>query len=290
MNKEDAQKWLDYQKGDVKPTRHKLKTVVYSDNAINQEVCFELDGFHVKFIPLERNHISKQQVGEYMPAFFCEVISESKVHRGGNLFDISESLDRIMPWLGFDYELSMAFQEWAEYEGAWIECVAAAGNISMLSSHSEIPKKNIHVILKACEEISRRTDNRAKKAIHIRKKLQEAIRLEKISKRYSYLSYYNVIEIISDDLSSTGTCPSGNKVAEEIAKFKLALKGSQKIKIYYLLKAIENNFEIDKCILLADTRNKLAHAEVKIEHERFELCKCLAFWAAENFVQYLEKI
>jgi hypothetical protein len=90
---------------------------------------------------------------------------------------------------------------------------------------------------------------------------------------------------VSDDLAAAKDCPSGDSIAQEIANYSLSTKGSQRTKIYFLLRAISNNeFNISSCVEIADIRNNIAHGELTVSPEHFDLCKKLAFWASEAFV------
>lgn len=288
MDSEDTKRWLDYQERGIKPSRYKLKAIVYADKSIKKEVSFGLNGLNVKLIPLEKKFPRLPPVGDYMPAFICEVISESVVHREGNNFDIKQSLDRILPWFGFDYQLPTSFREWQEYDEKWFETTFNFPGIFPLITYPDVPNKNIHLIVESCNKLEKISDKRSVKALKIRNNLKEAIKLESISRRYSFLSYYNIIEIISDDLSLDENC----LLECTISKKKVGLyerQRNQKTKISYLLKVFENNFIEEKCIHLADIRNKLAHSRQEIAQHDFTLCKNLSFWAAENYVITLAK-
>jgi hypothetical protein len=106
-----------------------------------------------------------------------------------------------------------------------------------------------------------------------------------LSRAHSFLSFYRVIEIISDDLASKKYVATKNKTAEEIVKYQLVKQGSQRTKIYYLLKAIENNFMLDEMIELADFRNNLAHNDIEISSKTLDKCQRLSFWAGEKFLE-----
>ncbi len=150
--------------------------------------------------------------------------------------------------LGFDYRLPIGYQQWEEYEGKWLPVLGLAASASMLITYPDVPKKTIYSIIAAYEKLSVQTDKRSQKAVAIRGRLKEAIKLENISRRYSFLSYYSIVEIVSDDLVATKDCPSGDNIAKEIANFFLSTKGSQRTKIYYILRAIPNDFNITSCI------------------------------------------
>lgn len=222
-----------------------------------------------------------------MAAFMCEVISEGEARRGGNNFDIHECLDRVLPLIGFNYRLPLDYMQWEEYEGEWIRAIGGGCKLSMQSRYQTLPNENIHAIVDAYEKVSKRSDKRSKKATTIRSRLKEAVNLEPISRRYSSLSYYSILEIISDDLASNKHCPSNNKMAIDIAEYSLSTKGSQRTKIYFLLSALKHAFDIDLCIKLSDIRNDIAHGEQTVKYEHLELCKKMAFWASEIFVLHI---
>ncbi|MGP0171435.1 hypothetical protein ACSVIJ_06075 [Pseudomonas sp. NCHU5208] len=290
MKREDAEKWLHYHRAGIPPTRYKLRSLVYSSNSILTQANFKLNGYELSLIPLPEVNNFHGEIEGYMPAFVCEIISESETHRAGNNFDIHECLDRVLPLVGFNYRLPLNYTQWEEYDGEWIEAIGGGGRVSMQSRHQSLPNKNIHSIVDAYEKVSTRLDRRSKKAAAIRNRLKEAGNLETISRRYSFLSYYSVLEIISDDLASNKHCPSNSQIAIDIAEFSLSTKGSQRTKIYFLLSALEHEFDIDQCIKLSDIRNDIAHGEQTVSHEHLELCKKLAFWASEFFVLHISRI
>jgi len=285
MECDDTKKWLKYHKKGIKPSRYKLRSLVYCEKAFGIPVNFKLDGLEVKLIPLSGNkkRISKV-VDNFLPAFECEVISETRVHSDINNKDISNALDRILPWLGFDYRLPADFTQWEEYEGNWIVRPGAIVRTGMLVTHPALTKKNIHDLVKNCEVLAGKNSNRAKKSVKIRTKLQEGIRLQRVSYQYSFLSFYNVIEMESDDFASQGVHPSGDPTATELSQLEVLKQSNQRAKVYFLLKAVDNSFNLEKCIALADIRNKLAHSECIIPLKKFWLCKEVSFWAAEQFI------
>lgn len=222
-----------------------------------------------------------------MPAFVCETIAEEEHHRGGNNFDLYECLDRVLPVAGFKYRLSIHFNQWEEYDGEWLEAIGGGGRFNKLVTHAEIPKSNIQALVQAYENVSLKADKRSKKAAVIRARLKEALDLEDVSPRFSFMSYYSIIEIISDDLASSMDVPSKNPVAVDMARHALSTRGSQRTKIYFLLLAFENDFNLDQQMTLSDIRNNLAHGQLELEHGYVDVCKRLAVWASEKYVLHL---
>ena len=287
MKREDTEKWVDYYERGIKPTRYKLSSLVFSDHSISTPAYFQLNGHELTLIPLPEDYQSSGNIEGFSPAFMCDVISESEFHKGGNNFNIHECLDRVLPLVGFNYRLPLDFLQYEEYEGVWIQAPSGSINASIMIGHKNLPKDNIVNIVNAYEIVSLRTDKRSKKASALRSRIKEALELEGVSIRYSFLSYYSIIEIISDDLASTNNFPSENPIAIDIAYHSLSTKGSQRTKLYFLLNALQYDFNLNKCIKIADIRNDIAHGEQVIDREHFELCKELAFWASEIFVLFI---
>lgn len=289
LSQEDAKKWLDYRERGLKPTRYKLKSVVYSDNALEAFTQFKLNGFELTLAPLSAEHRRFEEIDGFAPAFICEVISGHDSHRGGSNFDLYECLDRVLPVIGFKYRLPLEYSQFEEYEGEWIESVAGGGNVSLQRIHKVIPHPKIQEIISAYESALTRVDKRSKKSVIIRTRLKEALELERVSRRFSFMSYYNILEIISDDLASNKTAAYSNAIAADISKFSLSTKGSQRVKLYFLLQAIDNEFDLDQSIALADVRNDLAHGELSVDWPKLELCKKIAFWASDYFILSMSK-
>lgn len=280
MTQEEAKKWLSFYEKGVIATRYKSKAIVYSNKSIQKEVKFNIENYEVRFIPINEAKLDCSQ--KYMPAFICEVIT--KKQKGGTL-DIQTALDDILTWLEFDYTVGLSYEAWEEYDGEWVKSVGGAASFSVQEGYSELPKQNLHSILELYEKAKKLNSNRAKKVITLRKNLQEGLRLKDISKMYSFLCFYKVIEMVSDDLESKKYCSTDNKIIRDLVEFNL-MKGSQKTKVYYLLKVIENDWSVDEMILLAEIRNKLAHgSDVEVSYESLNLCQKLAFWAAESFLE-----
>lgn len=284
MRSDALKKWLEYQSKGVKPTLCKISTIVFSTKTITVPVHFALKGQNVSFFPLAGNESPRGLIEGYGPAFRCEI-----TYKNDNNLNRQEVLDHILPILGFDYRLPIEYKKWEEYEGQWLPVTVGYGSGSVLISYPDLPNKTIHSVIEAYEKISERSDKRSKKAVAIRGRLKEALKLENISRRYSFLSYYSIIEIVSDDLATAKDCPSGDKIAQEIADFSLSSKGSQRAKIYFLLHAIPNDFNIANCIEIADVRNDIAHGKLTVSDEHFKLCKEVAFWASESLILRLVK-
>ena len=287
MNKEHAKRWMEYYERGQNPTRVKLRAVVYSDQAISTPVHFKLNNFEMTLFPLPEGKPISSNEGGLMPAFGCETIVQYEHHRGGNNFDLYECLDRVLPVIGFKYRLSIHFNQWEEYDGEWLEVIGGGGRFSMLSTHKEIPKLNIQALVQAYEKVSLKSDKRSKKATMIRKRLKEALELEDVSPRFSFMSYYNIIEIISDDLAASKDVPTKDCVAVDMARHSLSTKGSQRTKIYFLLLAFENDFNLDEQMELADIRNDLAHGQFELDREYVDACKKLAVWVSEKYVLHI---
>ncbi len=278
MKSEKMKKWLEYQQKGVKPTLYKFSTIVFSTDTLAVPVHFALKEQTLSLLPLMDNEIPRGLIEGYGAAFRCEV-----TYKDDNKFNIQETLDLILPIIGFDYRLPIEYKKWEEYEGQWLEVTVVYASGSQLISHPDLPP-NTHSIVAAYEKLSGRTDKRSKKAVAIRSRLKEAIRLENISRRYSFLSYYSIIEIVSDDLAAARDCPSGDKIAQEIANFALSSKGSQRTKLYFLLRAIPNDLNITNCIEIADIRNDIAHGNLTVSKGHLDLCKKVAFLASESLV------
>lgn len=289
MNREDATKWLECQNLGIQPTRIKLAAVVYANHSITEPTHFTLRGREVTLRPLPEGppHPKINHVEGLMPAFICEVVSEATFHRGGNNFDLQDCLEQILPLTGVRFRLSIHFNQWEEYSGIWIAAPAGGGEARIQSRTKNLPNSNIKKVVEAYEAIAERSDARAKKASTMRHRLKEALELEEVSPRFSFLSYYSIIEIISDDLAKHCHVDNSDTASMDIARFQLSTKGSQRTKIYFLLRAVKNQFDLDRCISLSDTRNDLAHGERSVTHDDLQLCKRIAFWASEYFVLQL---
>jgi hypothetical protein len=281
MTAEDARKWLEYQRQGLKPTRTKLRTTIYCDQSIGKVVTFSVRSRTVVLTPIRREARQSGLVEGYMAAFTCE-LEFADPGSMGDRAEIQETLDRILPLLGFNYAIPHQIEKWEDYEGSWLPVLSPSMYGSMLNEHGDLPKANIHQIVAAYETLADKTDKRSKKSETIRLRLKEALALEEISRRYSFLSYYSILEVISDDLASSGDCPTESQVAKDIAKFSLSTKGSQRTKIYFLLNAMQNSFDIEAGISLAETRNEIAHGRQDVPPELFNLCKEMAFWSSEK--------
>jgi hypothetical protein len=275
VTQEEAKKLLSFHEKGVIATRYKSKAIVYSNKSIQKEVKFNIENYEVRFIPINEAKLDCSQ--KYMPAFICEVIT--KKQKGGTL-DIQAALDDILTWLEFDYTVGLSYEAWEEYDGEWVKSVGGAASFSVQEGYSELPKQNLHSILELYEKAKKLNSKRAKKVITIRKNLQEGLGLKDISKMYSFLCFYKVIEQVSDDLASNNYC-----LNDEIIRDLGEKPYKQKIKVHYLLKVIENNWSVDEMIYLAKIRNDLAHSDNQVSHESLNLCQKLAFWAAESFLE-----
>ena len=85
-------------------------------------------------------------------------------------------------------------------------------------------------------------------------------------------------------MSSKKIVQTDSLIAKEMSEFQLI--GSQKSKVYYLLKALDNKFDLQKCINIAGLRNDLTHNPgINIEQDDLEYCQKVAFWVGEKFVE-----
>ncbi|WP_421180159.1 hypothetical protein [Aeromonas enteropelogenes] len=287
VTKENAHKWLEYRNLGIEPTRYKSRTVVYSNHSIEQELNFQFETYEVKLTPYSHQGIPRDLSMRHDPAFVCEVIVGSSQHQGGGNFDIENILNEIFTWLEFDFDIGLSYEAWEEYEGSWLPSIGGACSLYIQTSYQAVPKREFEVFLKKYETAKSLNSKKAKKIVNIRKYLQEGLKLKDISENYSFMSFYKVVEIVADDLASTQYCETSSSVVKEMVSFKLLSRGSQRAKIYYLLSALNNEFEKNEMIYLADIRNELAHNDHLVSHDKLRMCQKLAYWAAENYVSIL---
>lgn len=287
VTKENARKWLEYRNLGIEPTRYKSRTVVYSNNSIEQELHFQFETYEVKLIPCSHQEILCDLGMRHDPAFVCEVIVGPSQHQGGGNFDIENILNEIFTWLEFDFDIGLSYEAWEEYEGSWLPSIGGACSASSQTRYHVVPKRDFEAFLKKYETAKSLNSKKATKIVNIRRYLQEGLRLQDISANYSFMSFYKVVEIVADDLASTQYCETSSSVVKEMVSFKLLSRGSQRTKIYYLLSALNNEFEKNEMVYLADIRNELAHNDHWVSHDKLRMCQKLAYWAAENYVSIL---
>lgn len=287
MTKQDAKRLLEYRDLGIKPTRYKSRTVVYSNYSIAEEQHFQFEAYQVKLTPCSTHEKERSFGIKYLPAFICEVTVSPNQHKSGGNFDIKNVLDEILTWLGFDFEIGLSHETWEEYEGVWFPAVSCAGAVSIQLRHQRLPKLDFEHFLKKYEIAKSLNSKKAKKVVNMRKYLKEGLKLKDISPNYSFMSFYKVVEIVADDLASSQYCATHSPVVQEIVSFKLMNRGSQRTKIYYLLSALNNEFDKGEMVYLADIRNELAHNDHNVSYEKLTLCQELAYWAAENYVSIL---
>lgn len=280
--------WLQYYEKGIRPSRNKYKYIVYSDNHVDKELTFELNDCRVILTPIDdRRIVNPSEIDQLMPSFICEVVTKQpdEIKR----VDLYAPLYRIFPLANFKYRHGFDYEHWGEYNGKWLKVPGGRGSVSAQYKRKGYSEHLLQKLVQAYELLDMREDKRAKKARKLRARLYEAIELELVSRRYSFLSFYNVLEIVSDDLAANNHIPTGNAVAQEMARYSLSSRGSQRTKIYFLLTALENDFSLESCMKLSDIRNDVAHGEQSVEFESHQLCKELAYWAMEHFVLQLVK-
>lgn len=287
VTKENARKWLEYRDRGIEPTRYKSRTVVYSNNSIEQELNFQFETYEVKLTPCSHQGIRRDLSMKHDPAFVCEVIVGPSQHQGGGNFDVENILNEIFTWLEFDFDIGLSHEAWEEYEGSWLPSIGGACSTSFQSRYQAVPKRDFEAFLKKYETAKSLNSKKAKKIVNIRRYLQEGLKLKDISPNYSFMSFYKVVEIVADDLASTQYCETSSSVVKEMVSFKLLSRGSQRTKIYYLLSALNNDFEKGEMVYLADIRNELAHNDHWVSYDKLRMCQKLAYWAAENYVSIL---
>ena len=275
---------LEYRKNGISPNQYKIKTTIHANNSIKEDIRFELNKVNIILYSIQNNEKFNNIFEGYMPAFKCEVISSIEIRRD----KIECYLETFFTFIRIDYVISASHEQWEEYDGKWYQSPTASSSMCSQNIYEKLQNNNIYNITTAFNSLSNQTNKCAKKVITIRKKLKEALKLEKISKNYSFLSYYSVLEIIANDLCSEKDSILDNEIAHEMAIFSLASKGSQRAKVFFLLKSIEHNFDISKSVELAEIRNDLSHSDREITDASFELCKEIAFVAAEQFLLHLQ--
>ncbi|MBW2737682.1 MAG: hypothetical protein JRE64_02300 [Deltaproteobacteria bacterium] len=284
---EDTQKWLDFKNKNIEPTHYKTKSVVYSNKAVSKNIEFSLENYLIRMYPFEKEKsaLKIDPSEKYPPAFICEVIAKASIHQGGGNFDIPIALDIVLTWLEFDYSVSLNYKQWEKFEDKWLKVSALSMSAKIQLKYPELPKPDIQNILDLYGQAIKLNSKRAKKIESIKNNLKQGLILFDLSKAYSFLSFYKVIELVSDDLASKKYVSNDSIIAKDLVKYQLIKQGSQRAKIYYLLNAIENSFLLDEMVILADDRNNLAHDETEPTQKSLENCQKLAFWAGEKFMR-----
>lgn len=277
--------WVSFQDQGIKATRFKNKLIVYSDKTIKKEIRLNLEHHEVFMNPINNSNIRLEEAStkKYPSAFICEVISN-------NCNDINKStsipaLDEIFTWLEFDYILGEIYEREEEYNGEWVSAPALSFSCKIQMGYPDLPKENLQSFLKIYEKVKKVNSKRGRKVITVRQNLQEGLRLRDISKKYSFLAFYNVIEMISDDLVSKKYHETDDPVIKELIEFQL-IKG-QRSKIYYILKAIKNDFQVRNMLKLANLRNTATHSDENIDNDLLDMCQKLAYWSAEQFIRII---
>lgn len=268
---EQIRQWLNYSEQKIMAKRFAMRAVVYSDHSIEKTIQFSLNKYDVSLHFAEK---TPQMVfgGEqkYFPAFICELISKDNTDQGrmGTLFDLHNALDRIMPLMGFDYELGRNFEMWQDYGGQWLPVQASTGVMRMQNSHSDVPNSRIYELVAVYETLAMRPDDRSQKFSRIPQLLREAASLASFATNHGLLAYYKIIEIIADDVL---TPPLDKR------------HHTQQEKMSGLLKRYPHTFNVANCIKISVARNKLAHSSNGNGfHKEAWLCKEIALWAAEQ--------
>lgn len=266
---DQIKQWIHYAEKKIPAQRFAMRALVYSDNAIKKSVHFSLRRYDVALHPVEKtaDHVFGDK-HRFMPAYTCELISKEGAGPGqiGSLFDLQAALDSILPLMGFDYDLTLDFEMWQDYGEGWLPVQAFGGYGKYQHGHGDVPNPRIHGLVTAYEILSDREDTQSKKFFKLRQKLKEAASQANVSARYGLLAYYNVIEVVADEL--VGPSESGKPYP-------------QKIKIQKLLALHPHSFNVDECIKVAEARNKLAHSDRPNVHIEALLCRDIALWAAE---------
>ncbi|HCE2818519.1 TPA: hypothetical protein NG675_004597 [Vibrio parahaemolyticus] len=281
---EEAKQWLNYHERGIKPSRFKSIVTIYSDQSFDKKLDFNFENCSIKLTPYKASGLEVTAGYKYMPSFVCEVTSELE----SSEVNVSAILKEIFTWLEFDVEIGSLLDTWEEYEGNWIKCFNGTASTYSQNRFQEIPKKGFEEFLCVLARAKCTNSKRAKKISAISRYLQEGLKLKFISPNYSFLSFYKVVEIISDDLASKGYCSTESSVARELVSFKLLSRGSQRAKIYYLLSAIDNDFTLEDMVYLADVRNELAHNDHQVSFDKLIKCQSLAYWCAEHFVSIVD--
>ncbi len=287
MNKKDAQKWVSYKDNGVEPSHYKTKSIVYSDRSISKTVKITLEKYSVKLSPVNKEKYESliDHSEKYPAAFICEVIADASGHNGGGNFDIPHVLDTVMTWLEFDYSVGMHYEQWEKFGAEWLKVVFPSISGQVQIKYPDLPKLNLQEIINLYERTQNLNKKTANKTLSIKNNLKRGLGLKSISSGYSFLSFYKVIEMVSDHLASKKYLETDNETAKDLISFQLINKGSQRTKIYYLLKAFDNTFSINEMIKLANIRNELAHADRTVNYNDLDNCQKLAFWAGEKFIK-----
>ena len=115
--------------------------------------------------------------------------------------------------------------------------------------------------------------------------LKKGLAFSHISSEESFLAFYKVLEIISDDLKQSKDEGRNSDFLKDIIKYNLVERPSQRLKIYFLVKFLDiEDFNLSKYISIADTRNDLSHSDKKINENQAMIVQNLAFSAFNKYL------
>jgi hypothetical protein len=284
------QNWIQCRERFGEPSRTKYTAVVYSDQLCSQSLEFKLLGGTLSISPIGEGERSMEYLDGYLPAFHAEYTISHAITNKNKIRSLNEALDFVLPLMAFDYRVSGFESKFDEFNGEWVEALNPRLTCGGMSYHKDLPRRKLIECIGSLAKLMEVDHGRKKIAVSLKDKLREALRLSSTSARYSFLSYYNILELISDDLAKRNEIPSGDSVAKEISEFSLSTKGSQRNKIYFLSRAISNDFNLEDCLALCEVRNKLAHAESAIDPSQYNLCADLAHWMVEEYIIWVAKL
>jgi hypothetical protein len=274
-SQQQIDQWVSYVNRKIEARKFAMRALVYSDNSIKLPIYFSLNKYEIALYPVEKTaQVVFGGTHRFFPAFSCELISNGNSGPGhvGSLMDLYAALDCVMPLMGFDYELTMEYEMWQDYEGVWLPVQAFAGACKFQHVHSDVPNPKIYELVSTYEALSARLDKRSQKFATLPQRLKAAARQANVAENYGLLAYYNIIEVVADDLLTPSETGKPFKQREKMEK---------------LLALYPHKFNVEDCLKVSAARNTLAHSHGKSFFEEARLCREIALWAAERIAEVL---
>ena len=265
-------------------TRCKYRYAIYSDLVIHESAQLDHEEVKITLIPVKNDYSNKKRGFIHLMDYEA-IIETSDLNEGQTIAE--KYLDIILILVRGKFHSHQPIRHWVECECEWVGLPIAELTGSVVCTlRKDYIDENMDCFYGLCESLGQ-NDKISKKIFKCKELLISALKIQSLWPNESFLNFYKVLEIITDELKKEKYRErlKLNGSVREFFALGFMENPSQRMKMFFLYHALcLDKFDKYKFVNLGDIRNKVAHTPHQPEGSDVQLCNEASFEVFKSFL------